>query len=339
MSSNDMDDRRERLYEEADKWVSRILRNRKRHAAGLRKWVGTSDERADIYNEAYRNQAKARALGAPAFGNARQRQANRIVAEIRTIPYRRIIGITAALMLVGAACAFGISALVNLFSPPPAASGQLSEIATKVGEVRTVTLPDGSRALLDTQTAIRVSFTGSERRIEMLRGRARFAVVHNPARPFIVTAQGVSVTAKGTVFDVDMNHGVEVHLIKGSVDVDQQNRRSTTKPIHLATGEHVVIDPASSRPPAPPAQARPSDAQWVTGFVPFDDVPADVVIDQANRYSNTKIELANPADGVRPVFLDLHIRDTRKVAHDLATFLNLNVDESHPGKIILGNRK
>ena len=263
------------------------------------------------------------------------------MAEIRTIPYRRIIGITTALMLVGAAFAFGIGALVNRFSPPPAASGELSEIATKVGEVRTVTLPDGSRALLDTQTAIRISFAGTERRIEMLHGRARFAVVHNPARPFIVTAQGVSVTAKGTVFDVDMNHGVEVHLIKGSVDVDQRNRKNMnpTVPVHLAAGEHVVIDPASSRPPAPPAQARPSDAQWVTGFVSFEDVPAGVAIGEANRYSNTKIEMANPTDSARPVFLDLHIRDTRKVAHDLATFLNLNVDESQPGKIVLGNHK
>ncbi|WP_454883002.1 FecR family protein [Sphingomonas oryzagri] len=340
MSSHDADERRRRLEEEAYDWVSKIIADRKRHAAGLRAWVGTSEERADIYNEAYRHQTEGGSMGAQAFGNDRQRQANRFMAQIRTIPYRRIIGITVAVMLVGAAASLGISALTGRLLSGHAES-QSVEYSTAVGEVRTIVLPDGSRALLDTQSAIRVSFTGAERHIDMVRGRARFTVTHDPRWPFVVLARNVSVTARGTVFDVDMDHAVAVHLITGKVDVAYGGPQQTGKRdvIHLAAGQRVAIDAIASHPPAPPAPAPPSDAQWVTGLETFDDVPAATIIAEANRYSDTKIQLADPADNEEVDFLVVHVRDTRKIARDLATFLKLDVDESQPGLIILRRPK
>jgi transmembrane sensor len=340
MSSRQADEQRQRIEDEAYEWVSKIIADRKCHAEGLRDWVGTSEERADIYNEAYRHQTEGGAIGGQVFGNVRQRQANRFMPQVRTIPYFRIIAITAALTLFGAGLSFAISALTRHVTHEHA-TGPATDYATRIGEVRTVALPDGSVALLDTQTEIRISFSKAERHIDMIRGRARFTVAHNSAWPFIVKAGHVSVTARGTVFDIDMARGIAVHLLRGAVDVAYDDPKSLkiAAPTHLKAGERIVVDPASPQGPGAPGPAPSSDAQWAVGFKSFDDVPAGTIIEETNLYSQTRIHLADAADKDRLVFLDLHIRDTRKVAQDLANFLNLDMDETQPGEIVLRHRK
>ena len=73
--------------------------------------------------------------------------------------------------------------------------------------LRTVRLSDGSQATLDRGAVLHDLGTQGERRFMLLRGRARFDVVHDTARPFVVDAGDGRVVAHGTVFDVGIESG------------------------------------------------------------------------------------------------------------------------------------
>jgi len=80
---------------------------------------------------------------------------------------------------------------------------------------------------------------------------------------------------------------------------------------------------------------RPSDEQWVSGVKSFNDVPIRDVIAEANRYSTTQIILADPALGEREIFGDVNIRDIDAVAQTIADYLQLRVDRSRTGTLVL----
>ena len=92
--------------------------------------------------------------------------------------------------------------------------------ATGIGEQRIVRLDDGTRLSLNSGTRVRIAYDHSERLVELERGEAYFEVVHNSARPFIVTAGNHQVTALGTVFVVRYEAAqTAVTLLEGKVAV------------------------------------------------------------------------------------------------------------------------
>ena len=77
-----------------------------------------------------------------------------------------------------------------------------ADAVTAAGEIREVVLADGSRVLLDAQSAIRSDLSGTERRVTLLRGRALFTVARDPQRPFVVATPEARATALGTRYEV-----------------------------------------------------------------------------------------------------------------------------------------
>ena len=76
--------------------------------------------------------------------------------------------------------------------------------STQVGEVRRLTLEDGSALALNTASVLQVKFDEDMRRVVLREGEASFQVTHDEQRPFIVQAGNVSVRAVGTAFSVRM---------------------------------------------------------------------------------------------------------------------------------------
>ena len=96
----------------------------------------------------------------------------------------------------------------------------LADHRTSIGRQHLVTLPDGGLAHLNTDTAIAVSYTADERRIELLRGEALFDVVPDRQKPFRVLAQGGVTQAVGTVFAVHaQDRQTRVVVTQGAVAV------------------------------------------------------------------------------------------------------------------------
>ncbi|WP_454797839.1 FecR family protein [Novosphingobium lindaniclasticum] len=86
--------------------------------------------------------------------------------------------------------------------------------------VESLTLPDGSAAVLDADSAIAVRFSDNERRVSVLKGDVWFDVRHGDARPFRVEALGGVTQDVGTAFEVRRERdSVFVSVTQGEVAV------------------------------------------------------------------------------------------------------------------------
>ena len=173
---------------------------------------------------------------------------------------------------------------------------------TRVGQIETVKLADGSIMTVNTDSAVRTALSPSARRIRLDRGEARFDVAKNPAAPFTVVAGDISVTAVGTSFSVRETGGeVFVTLAEGRVRVDRRQ-----------AGDSVVLEPGSQLRAGKEgfrvAHIDPRRAMsWSSGALDFDQVPLGTVVRELNRYATQQIVVgdrmlaAQPVTGVFPV--------------------------------------
>lgn len=110
---------------------------------------------------------------------------------------------------------------------------------TGVGEIRQVTLQDGSVIHLNTRTALGVDFTDTCRCLTLYRGEAFFAVANDQTRPFLVKAGTGATRAVGTAFNVrDRDQAVTVGVTEGRVLVlREEGGQSATGNMRLSAGE------------------------------------------------------------------------------------------------------
>jgi len=161
--------------------------------------------------------------------------------------------------------------------------------ATKVGGQRLEVLADGSRVRLNTDTKVKVEFREAERRVVLEHGQAFFDVAHDASRPFLVVADGVSVRALGTRFDVRRDgDAVRVTLVQGRVQV----RGADGGLAELDPGQAVVADRRGVSRPAPVNAG--AVASWTTGRLTFSGVPLREAVAEVNRYSTRKVVLDAP---------------------------------------------
>lgn len=138
------------------------------------------------------------------------------------------------------AVAASIVAVVGLTTlPSPSRSATSIAVRTAPGERRAVLLRDGTRIAMNGDTVLRIE-RGPERRVDVRRGQAFFAVAHDADRPFRVSAGDVVLQDVGTAFDVTHGDGVvDVAVRQGVVLYDPDDtavRLTAGRSIHVAKG-------------------------------------------------------------------------------------------------------
>jgi transmembrane sensor len=218
----------------------------------------------------------------------------------------RAMAASLAAIVVGAGGVFGVQAAWTELHRLPDATYR-----TALGEQRTITLADGSRVTLNTDSVLRTRGSNGQRLIYLDRGQAFFKVAHDRAHPFIVTAAGRTVTALGTEFDVRVDRGrFHVVLVEGRVKVEAPvaaARREAGAPAEapksqateLVAGSQLVA--VSDRDWRVARADIPEETAWVTGWLKFDGQPLGDVVAELGRYSNQRIVLADPALASAPV--------------------------------------
>lgn len=197
-------------------------------------------------------------------------------------------------------------------APAPAAANSL---VVRSPEVRT--LPDGSVMELKGDADVRVAFTADARRIELVRGAAHFTVRKDAARPFLVTAGGVTARAVGTAFLVGLETGqVALVVTEGRVALDRADAALiTTSPAappqatpetlaFVQAGESVAVDHAGLASPgaAPRVTALPAAEQqqrlaWRTPRLEFNGTPLREIVAVVNRHNRAQLVLGDAALG------------------------------------------
>lgn len=232
-------------------------------------------------------------------------------------PWRRAL----QLGLPIAAAAAGIAVLSPIFSPAPQpARDKPVEYATPVGVRADATLQDRSVVHLDAASAVRVSFSRRSRELRLERGEAMFEVTHDPARPFDVDAGGATVTAVGTIFDVErLDDAVDVRVFQGVVRV----RSPGGDVSFLHAGEQLALDGAR---PAVVRRFSPDISQtWRSDWLQADNAPLRQVVARLNRYSPRPIILKSEdlSDVALSGRFDLRRTDTTITM--ISTLLGLDV--------------
>lgn len=173
-----------------------------------------------------------------------------------------------------------------------------ADAMTATGEARTVTLEDGSSAVLNTASAIAVDYSRERRRIRLLRGEAVFTVAKDAARPFVVAAASGEAVARGTVFAVRKeDETATVTVLESRVGVSYP---AAGRPaVELSPGEAVGY----SRRGLGELRVVDADAAtaWRRGKLIFVDRPLGEVIAELNRYHSGRIQIIDEAIGTHPV--------------------------------------
>lgn len=169
---------------------------------------------------------------------------------------------------------------------------------TPVGQTSSVELADGSKVILDTDSALKVwPRMVAERRLELVRGRAFFEVAKDPSRPFIVQTDRGSVTAVGTAFDVRRSRaGMKIVLVEGRVRIEPSGPHKPKAPLEMSAGYEFVDEGARWSLKKTDSQAETS---WIRGDLIFDERPLSEIVAELNRYGPEKIVISDPEVGRR----------------------------------------
>jgi len=225
-------------------------------------------------------------------------------------PPRRRLWYWLAPTVLAAAAVVAVFFVVHRAAPGVPANGSWSG-ETAVGEQRKLELSDGSVVQLNTDTAVSVNYSVGERRVNLSRGEAHFAVAKNPDRPFIVAVGGVTVRAVGTAFDVRLRpDSVEVLVTEGKVRVDDAQRGGSLLPASsgtetplLVAGQRATISIGSAVASSAAAVSAPlpveisQELSWQQGRLQFGPTPLSEVVAEFNRYNRHQLIIADPAIG------------------------------------------
>lgn len=249
-------------------------------------------------------------------------------AASRSVPLRWAIGAAAVLAL-------GFAWYLQ-------ASPRVTDLAGEAATSRALQLADGSAVVLMDGARIETTFTATQRRVTLARGRARFTVAHDAGRPFTVRAGNSRTTALGTVFEIDLRQAhPRIHLIEGAVEVRASGGENA---IRLDPGESAEVEGNQARHIASPALAAARDfararEHPAAMMIAADNLPLGAVIDQANRINAVPIRLADPALRSRALTGRLSLANSAALARKLASALDLDLASGRHAHVLSARPK
>lgn len=205
--------------------------------------------------------------------------------------------------------------------------------ATAVGEIRSVSLNDGSTINMNTATTLAVEYSRSERIISFEEGEAIFNVERNEAKPFIVELPVVEIIVTGTTFNVlASKNDTEIFVVAGTVQVKPISSHMRT----LHKGDSISIDNNGSAGSIAPFD--PLDVlAWTTGKLRFTETPLHEVVDELNRYFDKKILLRDASLSMLPVTGEFDATNQSAAINAITLIFDLNT-EIENGAFILSKK-
>jgi transmembrane sensor len=242
---------------------------------------------------------------------------------------------TAATLVVGAVAMLSWQTLHPTAptggSTQPVVAANAPVIYPAMATLRTIVLPDGTRATLDRQTALAVRYDARLRDVRLLRGQALFDVRHD-GRTFAVHADNMTVTDTGTRFAVQLGpDAVVATLERGSVAVDRAGAS-----VALVPGQQVI---SVAGKPMRVQRVDPATAlAWSVAYVSFDDTPLAEAAARISVGSAKSIRVIGDATSLR-VSGRFRADDPQGFAAAVSQALPLRWRIAHDGVIELIRRR
>ena len=201
---------------------------------------------------------------------------------------------TEPLWLSGVAtAAVAIVAITGWFGFRPVREHFAQTYTTEIGEMRTVTLRDGTIAHLNTQSRLAWVGTATDRHVVLLQGEVFFEVVHDPQRPFRITVDHSEIRDVGTQFDVyrKSSGSVVVTVLSGKVAVEEIEDGGTLPhwaERQLKANEQMEYTPSTLIADVHSTVA-PKAVRWRDGLLETEGQSFAAIVAELNRYSSKRI--------------------------------------------------
>jgi transmembrane sensor len=288
--------RRERLRRKAAKWFARMRGPlRQQWESDFRAWYARDVANAEAYDRLdHRWQAAAHATD-------RRKASTSIIARQ---PRPRLALVATIALAAVSVTVIGLSAF-----PPFVQSVRATELTfeTQNGETRRVTLDDGSRLLLESQSRVRVKFDQIARRVALDRGRVRVDPA-NDRRPLIVSGDREVTITEAAAFEATMLDGrLTVRPLDGSANA--------------GLGTSIVKQPVTA--------VRQNDV------LEFDGEPLDSAVARANRANPVKIVIADAGLGKERLTGQFRVGDAEGLASSIAAAFALKIEHRSSTVIVL----
>jgi len=258
---------------------------------------------------------------------------------------------TAAVLVIGMVAWWGIM-------PKSQSHRPVSRTVLITNECKT--LPDGSVVELKEGSTVSTEYTLAERRVHLTGGTALFTVAKNPAWPFVVEADGVTVRAVGTAFAVQLKKtGVEVLVTEGKVSLGQlvvsasgsssndpsdivNPRPEPSHPI-VSAGERATVARALGGITPIVVQVTPEEIKeelsWQKPQLQFYETPLVDALREFNRHNKRQLVLGEDSLAAIPIGGSFRVDNIEGFARLLEVTLGLQVEQQGADTIVLSRAK
>lgn len=202
-----------------------------------------------------------------------------------------------------------------------------ADYRTAVGSIREISLPDGSTAILNTNSAVNVYYGEGLRSLELVRGEVLVDVRKDPqGRRFIVEAGKIEAEALGTRYSVDMqSQETRVRVYESRVLVNMQSHDQQQ---FVTQGQQVKVTDGRIFQPSGLTGLSPD---WSRQQLVFNDVPLAEVVERLQQYHTGVLLLTSDLEGGLRRFTGLLPADNSAAAISLlADSMGLKVQRFSP---------
>ncbi|WP_394222078.1 FecR family protein [Alteromonas gracilis] len=255
-----------------------------------------------------------------------------------SMPKTAVWGIAATFLVM--AIAVGVVVQRTWLNTPPELAAVSQKVQTGVGEQKNVTLADGSKLHLNTNSIVTVDFSSTGRNIVLLKGEAHFEVAHDKSRPFSVTAGNNTVTAVGTAFNMQYvdDNAFELVVTDGKVLVKDRFKASsneslfTKRPVAeegllMFAGEKATVQGKVEARESMTQNDIDDDLAWQQGMIVFKGEPLEAVLAEIGRYTPVRFNVSDESLRKRRVAGYFKVGDIEGLLSALKNSFNIDYEK------------
>ena len=195
----------------------------------------------------------------------------------------------------------------------------VADYRTGIGEVREVTLSDGSRVWLNALSAFDADFGSGLRRLNLIAGEILIETAADPRRPFVVDTPQGRLSALGTRFTVRRDDGETLVAVQeGAVEVRTAGTGATAV---IQAGRQTCFTGAAL---GAIEEADPAREAWTRGLLMARNIPLSEVVRELRRHHRGHLGLAPEVAGLR-VFGGYPVNDPDRALAMLESVMPIRV--------------
>ncbi|MTH65427.1 FecR family protein [Paracoccus shanxieyensis] len=197
-------------------------------------------------------------------------------------------------LATGAAALGGAAGLVFV---PQLAVALRADFQTQIGQIASFGLPDGSSVTLNTDSAVKLDYSGARRRVGLLRGEAEFTVLSAAGMFGVVAADGLTETqAARFSIRLDRKQAI-VTAYQGQLRITAGTDGHS---VSMTAGEQASYG-AGRAPSAPQIADTELARAWRGGRVIFEGRAFAQAVQELGRYLAERVVIAPHIAGDVPV--------------------------------------